>query len=66
MDLSAFDYELPPSAIAQAPAASRDGARLLRIDRRAGRVEDRHFTELPELLRPGDCVVVNDSRVIPA
>ena len=66
MDLACFDYELPPSAIAQAPPATRDAARLLRIDRRTGRLHDHRFVDLPALLRPGDCVVVNESRVIPA
>ncbi len=66
MDAHLFDYELPPERIAQAPAARRDGARLLRIGRACGALEDRAFAELPELLRPGDCVVVNDSRVLAA
>jgi len=61
-----FDYKLPPDAIAQTPAAARDASRLLVIDRARGALEDRAFSELPELLRPGDCVVVNNSRVIPA
>src|SRR6266850_4919035 len=58
--------DLPPEAIAQAPALERDAARLLLIDRARGALEDHVVRELPELLRPGDCVVVNDSRVIPA
>ena len=66
MELTAFDYALPPDAIAQAPAAARDAARLLVIDRARGALEDRAFAELPDLLRPGDCTVVNNSRVIPA
>ncbi|MBI4637526.1 MAG: tRNA preQ1(34) S-adenosylmethionine ribosyltransferase-isomerase QueA [Candidatus Rokubacteria bacterium] len=66
MDLAEFDYELPPSAIAQRPAPSRDGSRLLLIDRARGALEDHAFAALPDLLRPGDCLVVNDSRVIPA
>ena len=66
MELTAFDYALPPDAIAQAPAAARDAARLLVIDRARGALEDRAFAELPDLLRPGDCMVVNNSRVIPA
>ena len=61
-----FDYKLPPDAIAQTPTAARDASRLLVIDRARGALEDRAFSELPELLRPGDCVVVNNSRVIPA
>lgn len=66
MDLSDFDYPLPLSAIAQAPAETRDASRLLVIDRRDRTFVDRRFADLPELLRAGDCLVVNDSRVIPA
>ncbi len=66
MDLADFDYPLRRSAIAQTPADARDGSRLLRIDRGTRRLGDHPFTALPELLRRGDCVVVNDSRVIPA
>jgi len=66
VDLERFDYDLPPALIAQAPAPSRDASRLLVIDRARGAFEDRVFTELPELLRAGDCVVVNNTRVIPA
>jgi S-adenosylmethionine:tRNA ribosyltransferase-isomerase len=66
MDLALFDYELPPEAVAQVPVDPRDAARLLVIDRATGRLEDRGVRDLPELLRPGDCVVVNNSRVIPA
>src|SRR5262245_50193120 len=66
VDVHDFDYELPPEAIAQLPAASRDASRLLLIDRARGALADHTFVELPDLLRPGDCVVVNDSRVIPA
>jgi S-adenosylmethionine:tRNA ribosyltransferase-isomerase len=66
VDLAEFDYVLPPQAIAQAPPASREDARLLAIERASGTLTDRHIAELPEILRPGDCLVVNDSRVIPA
>ena len=66
MDLAAFDYDLPADRIAQAPAASREASRLLVIDRQRRRFADHRMAELPELLRPGDCMVVNDSRVIPA
>jgi S-adenosylmethionine:tRNA ribosyltransferase-isomerase len=61
-----FDYDLPAESIAQAPAGARDGARLLVIDRHAGALDDRQVRELPDLLRSDDCLVVNDSRVIPA
>jgi len=64
--LADFDYDLPPAAIAQHPIEPRDAARLL-VDRGAGASPDhRHVRDLPELLEPGDLVVVNDSRVIPA
>ena len=66
MDLAAFDYDLPADRIAQAPAPSREGSRLLVIDRQRRCFADHLIAELPELLRPGDCMVVNDSRVIPA
>ena len=66
METADFDYELPASAIAQAPADERDGARLLVIDRAGRSLADHRFSELPDLLRPGDCLVVNNSRVIPA
>jgi S-adenosylmethionine:tRNA ribosyltransferase-isomerase len=66
-----FDYDLPADAIAQVPVEPRDAARLLVLDRRASRptrpaLQHRIFHELGELLRPGDLLVVNDSRVIPA
>ena len=64
--LDELDYHLPPELIAQAPADTRDASRLLVVRRAGGGLEDRRFTELPRLLRAGDCLVVNDSRVIPA
>jgi S-adenosylmethionine:tRNA ribosyltransferase-isomerase len=66
MELAQFDYDLPPSAIAQEPATPRDASRLLVLHRAGGTWEDRMFGDLPDLLRPGDCLVVNESRVIPA
>ncbi|MGN6592290.1 MAG: tRNA preQ1(34) S-adenosylmethionine ribosyltransferase-isomerase QueA [Terriglobales bacterium] len=66
MLLSEFDYQLPPERIAQAPLAERDAARMLRLDRRSGALEDHRFLELPELLAPGDLLVANESRVFPA
>jgi S-adenosylmethionine:tRNA ribosyltransferase-isomerase len=66
VDLALFDYALPPSAIAQVPAERRDQSRLLCLDRRRVTWTDRRFSDLPDLLRRGDCLVVNDSRVIPA
>jgi S-adenosylmethionine:tRNA ribosyltransferase-isomerase len=66
MDVGLFDYELPPELVAQEPAEPRDSSRLLVLDRGRGALEDRRFADLPELLRQGDCLVANRSRVIPA
>ena len=63
---SDFDYELPPELIAQRPAASRDGSRLLVLDRASGAIRHMAFRDLPGLLLAGDLLVVNDTRVIPA
>jgi len=63
---SDFYYDLPPELIAQTPLERRDGSRLMTLDKRTGKVEHRHFYDLPSLLRPGDCLVLNDSRVLPA
>jgi S-adenosylmethionine:tRNA ribosyltransferase-isomerase len=66
MRLADYDYELPPAAIAQTPIEPRDAARLL-VDRGPGEAPaHRHVRDLPDLLRPGDVVVVNETRVIPA
>jgi S-adenosylmethionine:tRNA ribosyltransferase-isomerase len=66
MDPSAFDYLLPPERIAQEPAAKRDRSRLLVVRRDRDDPEERIFADLPELLAPGDVLVLNESRVIPA
>ncbi|PWH19965.1 MAG: tRNA preQ1(34) S-adenosylmethionine ribosyltransferase-isomerase QueA [Ardenticatenia bacterium] len=63
---SDFDYELPPERIAQTPIEPRDAARLMVVHRKGGRFEHRIFRDLPHYLRPGDVLVINDSRVIPA
>lgn len=63
--LSDFDYELPQERIAQTPVEPRDAARLL-VDRGSAPPEHRHVRDLPEILRPGDLVVVNETKVIPA
>lgn len=65
-DLSAYAYELPPECIATRPAERRDASRLMLLPRDGGRAVDHVFSDLPDLLRPGDCLVLNDSRVIPA
>ncbi len=64
--MSDFDYELPPQLIAQVPLADRSGSRLMVIDRAKDDITHRVFVELPELLRQGDLLVMNDSRVLPA
>ena len=61
-----FDYELPERLIAQTPVEPRDHSRLLVVHRRDGSLEHRHFYDLPEYLRPGDALVINETRVIPA
>jgi S-adenosylmethionine:tRNA ribosyltransferase-isomerase len=61
-----FDYELPSHLIAQEPCPERDRSRLMVVRRAAGTIEHRLFADLPELLAPGDLLVLNDTRVIPA
>ena len=61
-----FQFELPPELIAQAPLPERSASRLLVLDGASGAVSDRHFTELPSLLRPDDLLVFNDTRVVAA
>ncbi len=61
-----FWFDLPEELIAQTPLQQRDHSRLMLLDRSSGAVEHRMFYELPELLREGDCLVMNDSRVLPA
>lgn len=61
-----YDYDLPPELIAQEPATTRDASRLLLVTRGGGVAGERAFAELPALLRPGDLLVLNDSRVLPA
>lgn len=66
MKTSDFDFQLPPERIATHPAPERDASRLMRLDRTTGEISHHRFFELIEFLRPGDCLVMNDSRVIPA
>ena len=66
MKTSDFDYDLPPERIAQHPAPTRDGSRLLALDRRTGAVRHLAFRDLPSLLGEGDLLVANDTRVMPA
>ena len=66
MKTSDFYFDLPPELIAQTPLERRDGSRLLALDRTTGATRHMRFYDLPALLRPGDCLVLNDSRVLPA
>ncbi len=66
MQTADFDFELPPELIAQAPAPTRDASRLLVLHRDSGRIEHRKFRDVLEFFRPGDVLVFNNSRVIPA
>lgn len=66
MLVSDFDYHLPERLIAQAPLADRSASRMLRLERKTGKLEDRHFRDLPDLLRADDLVVFNNTRVFPA
>jgi S-adenosylmethionine:tRNA ribosyltransferase-isomerase len=66
MQLADFDFHLPEERIAQEALADRAAARMLVVHRQEGRWEDRGFRDLPEYLKPGDCLVANDSRVFPA
>jgi S-adenosylmethionine:tRNA ribosyltransferase-isomerase len=66
VDLAEFDYQLPEDLIAQGPLPERDASRLLVLPRRSGSMDHRLVRELPGLLAPGDVMVVNDARVIPA
>ena len=61
-----FDYHLPPELIAQTPVEPRDASRLLVVHRDSGRLEHRHFRDIARYLRPGDLLVANETRVIPA
>jgi S-adenosylmethionine:tRNA ribosyltransferase-isomerase len=64
--VSAYDYELPPDRIAAEPLPERDAARMLVLDRKTQRSDHHTIRDLPALLNPGDCLVLNDTRVIPA
>lgn len=66
MRIEDFDYRLPEELIAQTPLEQRDGCRLMVLDRDSRTIEHRHFYDILDYLDPGDCLVLNDSRVIPA
>lgn len=66
MNVKDYDYDLPEELIAQDPLEDRSSSRLMVLDRQTGDVEHRHFTDILEYLHPGDCLVINNTRVIPA
>ena len=66
MKTSDFYYDLPEELIAQTPLEQRDTSRLMTVDRKSGEVEHHHFYELLDDLNPGDCLILNNSRVLPA
>ncbi len=65
-ELAEYDYELPRHLIAQSPVPIRTDARLMVVDRKTNSLAHTHVRDLPELLLPGDCLVINDTRVVPA
>ena len=66
MDVKGFDYYLPEELIAQDPLEDRSGSRLMVLDKETGEVEHKHFTDILSYLHPGDCLVINNTKVIPA
>ena len=66
MKTSDFYYELPKELIAQTPVEPRDASRLLVLDKSTGEITHKHFYDITEFLNPGDCLILNDSRVLPA
>lgn len=66
MNKSDFNFELPTELIAQTPLEKRDASRLLHLDKHSGEISHGHFTDIKKYLKAGDCLVMNDSRVLPA
>ncbi|MBU7445779.1 tRNA preQ1(34) S-adenosylmethionine ribosyltransferase-isomerase QueA [Lactiplantibacillus plantarum] len=66
LTLEDFDYDLPHELIAQTPIKKRDSSRLLELDRQTGEMQDKHFYDIIDQLNPGDAVIMNNSRVMPA
>ena len=66
MKTSDFDFYLPEELIAQTPIEKRDTSRLMTLDRVSGATGHHHFYDLPDYLNPGDCLILNNSRVLPA
>ena len=66
MNVTDFNFELPPELIAQDPLEDRSASRLLVLDKKTGEMEHRHFRDILHYLKKGDCLVINDTKVIPA
>ena len=66
MDITIFDFELPPKYIAQEPLEKREDCRLMVLDKKDGVIKHKKFFQIIELLSPGDLLVLNDSKVVPA
>ena len=66
MDVKDFDYDLPEELIAQDPLEDRSSSRLMVLDKKTGEIHHKHFTDILEYLHPGDCLVINNTKVIPA
>ncbi len=66
MKKSDFYYDLPQELIAQTPVEPRDSSRMMVVDKKSGKIEDRHFTDILDYITENDCIVINDTRVLPA
>lgn len=66
MNVSDFNFDLPEELIAQDPLEDRSSSRLLVLDKTTGEIEHKHFRDITSYLKPGDCLVINDTKVIPA
>ena len=66
MKTSDYFYDLPKELIAQTPLEPRDSSRLLVLDRESGKIEHKHFYDIADFLSEGDCLILNNSRVLPA
>ena len=66
MDINDFDYDLPEELIAQDPIEDRSSSRLLLLDKKTGKTQDKIFRDIIDELNPGDCLVINNTKVIPA
>lgn len=66
LKLSDFNYELPKELIAQDPLENRSSSRLMHVDRKTGNYEHKIFTDIVDCLSAGDCLVINNTKVIPA